>query len=889
MSGTSPKIRFVRCPRCRNVLPELPNVPVYECGCCGIHLQAKVRKENAESTTSGSPETNASGLRNLDHVSEDKESSSLSHETLLHSVGECSLGHGRGQIKSSNGNGDKPIGLFLTNEDENNVRDINGSEDFDIEQLKDSNAEQKSESNKNESRTCDNQQVRGVNLSDEDHNNDGHQNESLACNIEQDGVSNGDCTSDELSHLSNRKLSHSPLSRTNSEVEFNDESLLLAAKAKLEAEPDAQNESNSTFERSSQGELVDTKGSTSIATARHPAGESISSDILISSPNDHLKQPQENSHNGSDCVRSTDASEIADFANNPSSELSGTLIDLSKSPTTRSSRAYYDDGLSSYEGTDDQLPNRHKRSSKHVYGLANYSASDVRLRRERFPINSNHEIHHFRTSASFLPERTHHALKSTKLDQELLGPKGLDQPGRNWRRLARDEYMSQLALNQSDSLANYESGSPSNYSELYNSRFPGKDKPAYFEQEKMQLLRMVYELQDQLNKASLNDKPNDGFTWKDHYTPMYNDREFLQEESLYNLVYPRFAERVREESNWSQQKKYSRLPFSAEATTSRHQVDHSMCCCPQKWQRKGHFPPPGFRHNGGFCRVHSHLDLYNSYGSCPTSPQRHVEYEFPMSFRGTKSDDQMHRNHEVKRYLREKHHLAKRHLRPIAGGAPFITCSSCFKQLQLPADFLLFKRRCHLLKCGACSEVLKFSLQDRTHLMPYTPTAEAPPTSEVDENTDAFHRRNFTSTSHVSGPYLDSMSCSDEYGLSRKSCSTEKDPVCQTPFHAIHRNEVQRNVSHGSLEHSEERRKFVSNEAQKKGKGPMQIYEAAGPSSSKSKSKKVSSEIEEIPAGGEGGSPLHRLMGYSSPSDMIYGWGPSGPAAASYYPEMQRN
>lgn len=33
------KVRLVRCPRCRLVLPELADVPVYECGGCGTILQ----------------------------------------------------------------------------------------------------------------------------------------------------------------------------------------------------------------------------------------------------------------------------------------------------------------------------------------------------------------------------------------------------------------------------------------------------------------------------------------------------------------------------------------------------------------------------------------------------------------------------------------------------------------------------------------------------------------------------------------------------------------------------------------------------------------------------------------------------------------------------------
>ncbi|KAK9948841.1 hypothetical protein M0R45_004400 [Rubus argutus] len=45
----------------------------------------------------------------------------------------------------------------------------------------------------------------------------------------------------------------------------------------------------------------------------------------------------------------------------------------------------------------------------------------------------------------------------------------------------------------------------------------------------------------------------------------------------------------------------------------------------------------------------------------------------------------------------------KRRIRPIAGGAPFITCHKCLDVLQI-VGFHLSKRRYHKLRCGACSE-----------------------------------------------------------------------------------------------------------------------------------------------------------------------------------------
>lgn len=38
-TGLTAKIRLVKCPRCRRLLPELPDIPVYKCGGCGAVLQ----------------------------------------------------------------------------------------------------------------------------------------------------------------------------------------------------------------------------------------------------------------------------------------------------------------------------------------------------------------------------------------------------------------------------------------------------------------------------------------------------------------------------------------------------------------------------------------------------------------------------------------------------------------------------------------------------------------------------------------------------------------------------------------------------------------------------------------------------------------------------------
>lgn len=55
-----------------------------------------------------------------------------------------------------------------------------------------------------------------------------------------------------------------------------------------------------------------------------------------------------------------------------------------------------------------------------------------------------------------------------------------------------------------------------------------------------------------------------------------------------------------------------------------------------------------------------------------------------------------------------------RRCHPLAGGAPFIACHSCFELLCLPKKKLLAQeRQQHKLQCGACSQVISFTIVDK--------------------------------------------------------------------------------------------------------------------------------------------------------------------------------
>uniref|UniRef100_A0A2N9J399 Uncharacterized protein n=1 Tax=Fagus sylvatica TaxID=28930 RepID=A0A2N9J399_FAGSY len=54
-----------------------------------------------------------------------------------------------------------------------------------------------------------------------------------------------------------------------------------------------------------------------------------------------------------------------------------------------------------------------------------------------------------------------------------------------------------------------------------------------------------------------------------------------------------------------------------------------------------------------------------------------------------------------------------RHCRPIAGGAPFLTCYNCFELLKLPQKVLLTVKNQQKMRCGACSAVINFAVDNK--------------------------------------------------------------------------------------------------------------------------------------------------------------------------------
>ncbi|RWR93187.1 protein ENHANCED DISEASE RESISTANCE 4-like protein [Cinnamomum micranthum f. kanehirae] len=152
-------------------------------------------------------------------------------------------------------------------------------------------------------------------------------------------------------------------------------------------------------------------------------------------------------------------------------------------------------------------------------------------------------------------------------------------------------------------------------------------------------------------------------------------------------------------------------------------------CYNKHWQAPVQVPPtvlcnrqlPGSATNQMFY----HLDNPGSYGSHGPELYNHRGANAPFhSFEPQphvrKPSDLELDMSGFRRPQLQRSVLAKgnqRSCRPIAGGAPFITCRNCFKLLQLPQNLpftegsqckLTERNRC-MLRCGACSNVISFT------------------------------------------------------------------------------------------------------------------------------------------------------------------------------------
>ncbi|XP_057482934.1 uncharacterized protein LOC130769712 [Actinidia eriantha] len=973
------KLRLVRCPGCRGILPEL--APVFQCARCGTVLQAKKRKNETTDAGSQIQETNITLKNELENVSDSKEAQSLSQEETTSSGDlplENNFGSDQDEIQDGNGvqsgdtefSGELPTKLkchvyeesSLAAEEETKVdqgessleknnggdqhehvycngkqsegvsfsseiassNELHHHESEESSPVAGARSEEDWEQQNNgraqdEYGYCNGKLHGGLNFSDEltssteiNHHeseesspvagahsdedleqNDGKaQNEYGYCNGKRPG---GISYSDELAsttEINHHESVESSPTGLHSEVDENSHCLdqdngrnqsgfgdykrewpgnvkfshevtsstELTCQEIEESSPvgGTRTEFDENFNRfifgSLSGEklLAESRGD-SFTISKRPLGEGNLTDNQMSPRSEQLEHSQKRAVNAFDRVSSEDS---LDNLSIPSPKFHVKFKDMPKFQT----RSYYaDDGsVSSYDGVDDRVSHLPLHLMKRQFKESESASTKGMPSRDEVMktiASSYPELQHqaWNCSSSSSEKRQYFMKTSNWCQDELVGSARHGPPDRNRMKFEADEHRSREPFYSMGYQISSEKGSPSNYGNYYEcgTSFHSPKKSDYLEEEKMQLLKMVYELQDQLNRTHIEEgKANGrfpGLAGMEKKIPSYYDHTASDVETGHDLNNTRYSGR-----GWAHPSRTSRIPFSAEATTSRHPVNRfGLHSFPQDWQCSAPVPP------------HICYNKSQYTGSRPYSPQHYTGSEFSLRF-----DD----SSEMKRYSRERHHSVKRHhVLPVAGAAPFLVCYNCLELLHVPADFLLFRRKCHRLKCSACSVILKFSLRNRTQIVPYTDFthAMAPPPSNVDDCSNAKGGKNLALASTANFcPDADPVSCSDDFGQSlRQSCSTDGEPFSVTPpLHSRNRESNDRKMSSGSsFEPIKESLKLPSfRERLKIRKNPLKSLASSGSSSSskKSKAEKLSSEIEELPP--KAGSPLHRLMGYSS-------------------------
>ncbi|RWR80237.1 protein ENHANCED DISEASE RESISTANCE 4 isoform X2 [Cinnamomum micranthum f. kanehirae] len=123
-----------------------------------------------------------------------------------------------------------------------------------------------------------------------------------------------------------------------------------------------------------------------------------------------------------------------------------------------------------------------------------------------------------------------------------------------------------------------------------------------------------------------------------------------------------------------------------------------------------------------------HLDNSNTYGPGVYNHANTQLYSFEPQPHMRKPSDLEYDMGAFRRLQpQQRSVLAKgnrRSCRPIADGAPFITCCNCLKLLQLPQNFSLRERNQCKLRCGACSNQISFTLDGKRFVFAFASQTE---------------------------------------------------------------------------------------------------------------------------------------------------------------------
>ncbi|KAJ0909567.1 putative zinc-ribbon domain, plant, protein enhanced disease resistance 4 [Helianthus annuus] len=702
----SSKQRFVRCPKCLNVLPEPADVPVYKCGGCGATLQGSKKRNNSTvDSTSHRPDNNSSGKQKVDQDFGDQiqEAGSSSNQQL--------------QLNNSNDESDQSSDHDAANVAKNASIDAPSSSKQKQKQLSDDHEASISSSLHKHS---------PVNSTDEPRRNVNDPRSSTELSGHEDPESSPEATGHTRIDQPQEQTHNDHSSGEQKTEQLSNQKLTVNSTNDLDQNNDhhkPHNSSELSHHEDPDSDLDPDQDYTDdldqFLSCRH--------DVEFEETSSEFEESYANK-----IVRDSDYGSRSSFK----SIIADKLLDTKRKKPVNLEN---DDVLSELGSSDLNHRRIFDRITSNYYGyegsVSSYDGNEIQNpRRPRIGQIEDEYVDRFNRSVP------HHMNN----------------------RLGKQKHRS---------------------TEIHRNPNP--------KLERIQLLKKVRELTDQLERTSVS--------------------------SPHGLNDPvRFGRR---------------MAFSGETTAVNRRLDGGTChhCCPPRDRTFSAQLPRQAQHvccNGPHFEPNTYYSPRVSGLSTPVHTHPESGFSTPDGGYGY-SYSYKHRNDVAKPF---RSPMKTRYVRPIANGSPWITCYRCYKLLELPQSFLVFNKKCHSLRCGACMEVLKFTLLNGTHVSRYYPeeAIAAPPSSEVEDYNELNRSR--------AGP----VSCSDV--SFQKSYSTETD-----------RN--------GFWEFGEERRKATMS---RDPSGSSQ------PSSSKiSGRRKMMSEIEVERR--PNGSPLHRLMGYSTPSKVIRG------------------
>lgn len=807
-----PKVRFVKCPRCATILQEPEQVPLYTCGGCGTTLQAKYYNWDNGATELGLLQQGVVQSNDVVHVPDSGESGDSSQRSSS-SCEQSTDQNGRMNVNDVENRKSDQIEAPKSSATEqstgqNGWRDQNSVEDCKSEQIESPNSAHHTSSSEN-SDFPDNQ---GIGVIDNKTNQfdsiDIENRESEQFTVENPVLEKKESSKFVPDHtvLENTELQHSAVNGAVENEDQHEQSCDTAFDNQKQVREASDNgtvhdgrdyhtlggDTGNEHLGKDHDDLAECIGekleSLNLSEARlstaadlRTAGEMGSCDVSRepqrerNSIDEHEETCGQRINNSDDCA--VDRPEQVSLTN--THEEVGSSVQVVPRSLTKGSPAY-DGSVSSLDGNDDQvieqqdhfpdetLPGNGEVAESHEW-------SNVPPNRP-YRSSRNNQNHARNSSQVILDEK----LKSSMLEEENLNA----IPGKHRITQSRERFPPRAPFYRSSELA-YETGSSSSYiHDEVSSHHPYRyDRRRFPEASGME----------------------------NEFLPMYYNSYETSGEFYHRSGNYGYFDRRRRAESWSQSGSLPPMPYLSEVCYGRHQMQdpymHHHHHRPDAPRWSTQLPPRVCRQ--GLCAGPSRVIRWDPYDTYPTSPPSFMESDSYPWAHDTNSfyDDQRYKDQVMRRLYRrekEKQHAVKRHLLPLAGGAPFVTCYFCFRVLQLPQDSFLSRRTRthHRVKCGYCSKILEFSRENESCLAPFMPNPIANADAEANTGKNIDSRESFLEDS-------------------RKSRNRERQ---------------------------------------------SQSHDAKASSVLEARQVKVTWQL---PARSK--SPLHRLMGYSSPHDLLNG------------------